>query len=87
MKKPTIKIRKLKRVLENDTELWLFLKHEKPYSNFDLRWAIGYRKRDKWWGVIAMFPATNEKAINMIAHEMELAKEAIGILKGKLLKV
>ena len=81
-----IKLRKLKQTLDNGTELWLYLHHTaKDEKNYDLRWAIGYRKRDNWYGVIAMFPATHENAIDRIGKEMELAKQAIFILKGKLL--
>ena len=83
-----IKLRKLDKTLGDETELWLFLHHTaKDEKNYDFRWAIGYRKRDNWYGVIALFPETHENAIDRIAKEMELAKQAIILLKGKLLEV
>lgn len=61
---------------------WYFMKHMKPSeASYDLRWLIGYREKGNWWGVIAAFPATHERAIDRIAEEMILAKQAISQLK------
>ena len=73
-----LKIEKLDRKIQG-TELWLFI--DDKVDNYKLRWAVGYRKKDKWWGVIALFPATHERALKKITKEMELAKQAIAILK------
>lgn len=60
---------------------WFYLKHIKSLSNYDFRWCIGWRKRDNWIGLICMFPATHEIAIDMIKTEIELAKLAIKEIK------
>ena len=61
---------------------WLFLDFSKPEeSNYRFRWAIEWREGDDWWGVVALFPMTHEKAIKRIAREMELARKAIKEIK------
>lgn len=63
---------------------WLFLDFpKKEERNYRFRWAIEYREIDKWWGVVAIFPLTHERAIKRIAKEMELAQKAIRELKKK----
>jgi len=74
----------LEEPLPRTDKSWLFMRHRKPEErNYDFRWAIGYRKEGNWWGVIATFPATHEKAIDDIQKEMEYAKKAISLLKKK----
>lgn len=66
------------------TKMWSFI-DDNQSSNYSLRWAIAYRERDNWWGVVSMFPATHENTLDRIQKEMILAKQAIAILKTKYL--
>lgn len=78
-----IKIRESDKKVRGYDKLWFFLENTNSgESNYDLRWVIGHRKTDDWWGVIALFPATHEKAIDRIAYEMALAKIAIKEIKN-----
>lgn len=85
MKKAVLDIRELNRNIHHVDIIWLYMKHKEEESNYDFRWAIGYRKKDNWWGIIALFPATIESKIDEIPYELKLAKEAIAILKEKSL--
>lgn len=67
---------------ESGYKRWFFLDYEKKEeSHFKARWIIERRERDDWWGVVAAFPYTNEKALDRVIEEMKLAKKAIAILK------
>lgn len=73
---PRLQVREIPDKTGNYEKCWLFLKHQKPYGNYDFRWMIA-RQNDGWIGVIALFPATHKNAIDKIANEMVLAQQAI----------
>lgn len=82
--RPKLDIRETEKPWPGYGQTWLFLRHKEPYSNFDLRWLIA-KRQDGWIGVLCSFPATHKRAVDRIANEMELAKQAIQIIEGKAL--
>jgi len=79
--KMELELRELEYAFPETNKAWLFLKHDDKHSSYDMRWIIGWRKKNGWWGVIASFPATHEGAITTVKDEMILAKKAIRKLK------
>lgn len=62
-------------------ELWLFLDHGGEHTLLDERWAVGYRAKDGWWGMVALAADTHEGAVVRLAVEALYASVAIGQLQ------
>lgn len=77
------------RFFKDEPDIWLFLDYGGgDLVNLDYRWAIEhFTTADgfEWWGVISPLPraATHERALDGVTREMELAKEAIRLLKSE----
>ncbi len=74
---------KISIVLEQiDHNEWYFLNYEDiKKSHFRERMTIEHRE-DGWIGLKIHFPWTHENVLDNLIQEVELAKEAIKIIKG-----
>lgn len=76
MKKPKIKIQKI------DRDIWSFLDYGGgDYTLMEQRMVIHFRPAHKDYEVVHAFPFTNEKGIDGAIDELQLAKEAIKLIR------
>ena len=76
---PTLKIEPT-----DDEDIWIFLDYGEEFKDsYNHRWLIQYRPQRNAYYLISTFPYTHENGLINLKKEIELAQEAIDILKKR----